>query len=676
MRITPLSWHAQSKGGVMGKDTDEDGAGTRQYILRAVLESPRDIVIFALDADYRYLAFNEAHRRTIAAIWQVDIAIGQCMLDVIGREDDRARAKANFDRALAGEHFVLVEEYGQEGPSRRYYENVYSPIVAADGGIIGLTLFLSDITAQKRAQRELEDYKVRLESLVDERTAALRRSEELYRALVVNASIAVMVHRDGLLLFVNPAGAALFGEPDGARLEGRELTALLGGATAALGAPNVAPAELTLTRRDGSRAIVEWTSLPVDVEGGPATLALAVDISARKEAEVERQKLEEQLRHTQKLESLGLLAGGITHDFNNLLVGILGNAEIALRNDAATAELRVLLERIKTAAVRASELTGQLLAYSGKGAFHVRPLDLSSVVREMSELMDVSVPASAHLVLDLADALPAFEGNGAQVRQVVMNLITNAADAVGDRDGTITLRTSVVEADRDTLSATYVDDSLQPGQYLCLEVSDTGAGMNEATRMRLFDPFFTTKAKGRGLGLAATLGIVRSHAGAITVASTPGRGSTFRVFLPCSDRTAKAEVVPTVEGWRATGTVLVVDDEPRVRQVLTMMLTDIGFEVLEAATATACLELYRKHADSINAIMLDLVMPGGGGREVVRVLRAEGHQVPVVLSSGYSEEAIGAELRSDPHLAFLEKPYEYATFVRTLQTAMATVVRL
>jgi PAS domain S-box-containing protein len=657
----------EPQGDTAGIESD----GARPYILRAILESPRDIVIFALDRQYRYLAFNEAHRRTIMQIWQVDIAIGQCMLDIIGREDDRAKAKANFDRALAGEHFVVIEEYGKEGPSRRYYEDVYSPI-ASDGAVVGLTLFLTDITEQKRAQQQLEDYKVRLESLVDERTAALRRSEELYRKLVFHTPNAVLVHRDGKVLFVNPAAGVLCGETgDLARLEGRSLDDLFGKDAMARVGRDAVRTELSLVRPDRS-VFVEWTSIEVEFEGGRATLALAVDISARKLAELERLKLADQLRHTQKLESLGLLAGGITHDFNNLLVGILGNADMALRHAQLTPDLRLLLDRIKTASVRASELTGQLLVYSGKAPFLVRPLDLSSVVREMSDLMSVSAPKNAFLRLDLADEPLSFEGNSAQIRQVVMNLIANAADAVGEAAGTITLRTSLVTVDRKLLSGTYVDDALPGGRYLCLEVSDTGVGMDEATRACLFDPFFTTKAKGRGLGLAAVLGIVRSHGGAISVASTPGRGSTFRVFLPETDRPIIPDVAATVEGWRASGTVLIADDEPRVRQVLAMMLTDIGFHVLEAETATACLELYRAHAGAINAIMVDLMMPGGGGREVVRALRAAGDLVPIVVSSGYSEEALGAELRADPRLAFLEKPFEYSTFVHTLQQAIGT----
>lgn len=656
----------------MGGET-KGNENTQQYILRAILESPRDIVIFALDREYRYVAFNDAHRQTMKAIWQVDIAIGSNMLfDVIARPDDRAKAKANFDRALAGEHFVVIEEYGDEKTgNRRYYEDVYSPVVGEDGSILGLTVFLTDITEKRRAQEELAVYQQKLETLVDERTAALQRSEALYRTLVVNSPVAVMVYRDSRLLFVNPAAILLSGERDEASLLARSTDDLVELPAWAQGAPGVVRTELSIVRRDGTRADVEWTSIPVDFEGGPATLSLAVDITGRKRAEAERRRLEDQMRHTQKLESLGLLAGGIAHDFNNLLVGILGNADLALRSDDPR-QMRTLLQRIRTASVRAAELTGQMLAYSGKGPFIVKPLDLSGIASEMADLMNVTVSKNTHLVFDLASSLPAVEGDAAQIRQVVMNLITNAADAIGDTAGTIRLKTSVIDADRAFLSSMWVDDALSPGRYVCLEVTDTGIGMDETTRAKLFDPFFTTKAKGRGLGLSAVVGIVRSHGGAIRVASEPGKGSSFRVFLPATDREVTPEVAqpPAATEWRASGTVLIADDEPRVRQVLSMMLTDIGFKVLEAESAHACLETYRKHADAINAVMVDLMMPGGGGGEVVRTLRAEGHAVPVVVSSGYSEDAVGQELRSDPKLAFLEKPFDFQTFVRTLKTVI------
>jgi PAS domain S-box-containing protein len=644
-------------------------------ILRAVLESPRDIAIFALDREYRYLAFNEAHQRTMKAIWNVDIAIGQSMLDFIGREDDRQKAKTNFDRALAGEHFVTVEEYGEQARSRLYYEDTYSPIRAEDGTVVGLTLFLSDVTQKKRNEDELEKYRQKLELVVDERTVALRRSEALYRSLVENAPVAVFLHRRGKLLFVNPAAVTLCNEMSASSLGERCIDDLVG---SELG-ERLGRSEVTLRRKGGGVSSVEWTSIAVDLDGGPALLSLAVDVTTRREAEAERRRLEEQLRHTQKLESLGLLAGGIAHDFNNLLVGIMGNADLALRSVLKTRrehaddweEVALLVQRVKTAALRASELTGQMLAYSGKGRFVVRPLDISNVAREMSELVNVSVPKSAKLELDLGRDLPVVEADSAQIRQIVMNLITNAADAVGETEGTIRLRTFLVTANRELLASSVVDDALAPGRYVCLEVHDTGCGMDQETRAKLFDPFFTTKAKGRGLGLAAVLGIVRAHHGAITVESAPGAGSTFRVFLPASEAAPTAEAALAAdEDWRATGTILVADDEPRVRQVLAMMLTNIGFEVLEAGTAPACLALYRQHADSINAIMVDLMMPGGGGREVVRVLRAEGRRGPIVVSSGYTEEAIEPELRADPHLAFLEKPFEYLTFVQTLKNVL------
>lgn len=653
---------------------------SHNYILQAILESPRDIVIIALDREYRYLAFNEAHRRVMKQIWDVDIHVGQNMLyDVIGRDDDREKAKKNFDRALAGEHFSVVELYGDEALSRRYYEDIYGPIVDADGAVIGITVYLTDITKQKLAQDQLENYRLRLESLVEERTAALRRSEELYRTLVLNAPVAALVHRNGRLLFVNPAAVALCAEGTAERLVGRSLDDFVGASTVRRiesGGERLTGAELALLRSDGTRADVEWTSIPVDFEGAPAIFSLVVDVSARKRMEVERRRLEEQMRHTQKLESLGVLAGGTAHDFNNLLVGILGNADLALRGLAESVgpedPLRVQLSRIKLAATRAAELTSRMLAYAGKGAFVVRSLDLNSLANEMVDLVNVSISKSASLVLDLAEDLPAFEGDGVQIRQVIMNLVTNAADAVGDTAGTITLRTSVVDVDRELLSSMVVADSLVPGRYVCLEVTDTGGGMDECTRSRIFDPFFTTKQTGRGLGLAAVLGIVRSHRGGLSVESEIGRGSTFRVIFPCVDRAPSIESAAAIDvsSWRGSGTMVLADDEPRVREVLKMMMTDVGFRVIETDSAPKCLELYRQHKDDVTFVMVDWMMPGGGGRAVVSTLRARGDRVPIVISSGYSEEAVGADLRADPLVVFLEKPFEFETLLRTIRNLL------
>jgi two-component system, cell cycle sensor histidine kinase and response regulator CckA len=678
----------------------EGACVSQNFILKAILESPRDIVIIALDRQYRYLAFNEAHRRVMKQIWNVDIHVGQNMLyDVVGREDDRERAKCHFDRALAGEHFVVVEEFGDEAFSRRYYEDAYGPIVDADGAVIGMTVYLTDITEQKHAQDQLENYRLRLESLVEERTAALRRSEELYRTLVLNAPVAAMVHRAGTVLFVNPAAVTLCAESDGERVVGRSVADFVHGSMVEQieSSRGLTGVELPFERVDGTSADVEWTSIPVDFDGAPATFSLVVDVSARKRMERERRRLEEQMRHTQKLESLGVLAGGIAHDFNNLLVGILGNADLGLREletsetraprvsratrrtpEERDAALRAQLGRIKLAATRAAELTSRMLAYAGKSSFTLRALDLNVLSNEMIDLMSVSISPSAKLELDLAPQPPAFEGDGVQIRQVLMNLVTNAADAVGDSPGKIWLKTSVVEADATLLSSMVVADGLSPGPYVCVEVSDTGGGMDEATRARIFEPFFTTKQVGRGLGLAAVLGIVRSHRGGLTVSSEVGRGSTFRVLFPIIDRKPVVEEASAREGssWRGSGTMILADDEPRVREVLRMMLSDVGFRVIEADSATTCIDAWHQHRAEVTLVMVDLIMPGGGGGAVVSALREQGECVPVVISSGYSEDAIDASLRNDPLVVFLEKPFELETLVRTIRGLLERSTKL
>ena len=294
--------------------------------------------------------------------------------------------------------------------------------------------------------------------------------------------------------------------------------------------------EYRVLRPDGDmRWICERTAAHRDGVVVTGFVGTVEDISAKKAAAEDRRRLESQMLHAQKLESLGVLAGGIAHDFNNLLVGILGNASVAREELPAGAPTAVLLGEIETAAHRAAELTTQLLAYAGKGRFNVLPLDVSEAVRETSSLLQSAISKRTTLTPLLDDHLPLIAADATQVRQVIMNLLTNASDALNDQDGEITLRTGTMYADEVWLAGCLAADGVQPGEFVFVEVIDTGVGMSAETLARIFDPFFTTKFTGRGLGLAATLGIVRGHRGALDVKSVPGSGSTFRVVFPANE---------------------------------------------------------------------------------------------------------------------------------------------
>ena len=334
-------------------------------------------------------------------------------------------------------------------------------------------------------------------------------------------------------------------------------------------------------RKDGTEFPVEIGLNPIETNEGTWVLSAIVDISERKRAEEERKRHEVQMQHSQKLESLGVLAGGIAHDFNNLLVGILGNAGLALMELAPESPVRRTVQNIEVAALQTAELTKQLLAYSGKGKFHVQPLNLSRLVEEITHLLKFSISKKAVLRTRLASDLPTIEADASQIQQVIMNLIINASEALGDKVGDIIASTGVVRADRAYLADTLLDDHLPEGRYVYLEVTDTGCGMDKETRSRIFDPFFTTKFTGRGLGLAATLGIVRGHNGAIRLYSEPGQGTAFKVIFPSSEQAASAiEQSPeALEEWHGAGTILIVDDEEGVRFVASKALEKAGFTV-------------------------------------------------------------------------------------------------
>ena len=372
----------------------------------------------------------------------------------------------------------------------------------------------------------------------------------------------------------------------------------------------------------------------------------------------ERRQSEERLRQAQKLQSLGLLAGGVAHDFNNLLVGVIGNASLAQESLPPEHPAAELLDGVLKSGEQAAHLTRQMLAYSGRGKFVVEALNLSALIPEMCGLVRPSIPKKIALKFDLEQSLPAIEADRGQVEQVFMNLALNAAEAIGSHEGLISIGTGVQDVDEAYTRLHPELAELAAGKYVCLEVRDTGCGMDEATRAKIFDPFFSTKFIGRGLGLAAVSGIVRGHQGAIEARSAPGQGSCFTVLFPAAERAAESPVaVSRAVEFEGAGTVLVVDDEQIVREMAKRALERHGYTVLVADSGAAAIDVFRRHPGEIAVVLLDLSMPGMSGEETLPELRKIRPKFEVVVSSGYSESEAMTLFHGQRVSGFVQKPY-------------------
>ena len=428
--------------------------------------------------------------------------------------------------------------------------------------------------------------------------------------------------------------------------------------------------EWTHLRKDGTLLPVEVMLTAIPWRGRQVLHTTWRDLRERRMAEEQHQSLEAQFRQAQKLESLGVLAGGIAHDFNNLLTAILANLNLAqLRLDPGSQAI-TFMDSAEKAVLKASALTQQMLAYSGKGRFLIKRHDLNGLVREMTHLLDVSLPKKATLRLELAEGLPSFQADGAQVQQVIMNLVTNASDALEDRVGTITIETGLERLEEAVLQAQFPTQALEPGWFLTLGVADTGCGMAPPVLARIFDPFFTTKDKGRGLGLSAMQGIIRSHHAGLRIRSAPGAGSQFKVYFPtvAGEASQEAEGAPAREGV-LHGTVLLVDDEEAIREALAATLEAMGFRVLLARDGLEALETFEAEP-GVDLVLMDLTMPRMDGREAFQAMRKLRPDLKVILSSGYNQQEAVLDFSTGGPAGFLQKPYTIQTLRKTVQDVL------
>ena len=518
---------------------------------------------------------------------------------------------------------------------------------------------------------------------------ALQRSEEKYRLLIENQTdLVVKVDTNGRFEFVSQSYCDLFGKTEkeliGSKFmplvheEDRESTAR---AMESLYKP---PYACYLEQRAMTRHGIRWLAwsdkaILDDNLNVVSIVGAGRDITDLKKSEAERLSMERRLLHSQKLESLGILAGGIAHDFNNLLAAMMGNLELARNILPPESKSAVHLERAYKACLKAADLTRQMLAYSGKGKFVVQKIQINSIITENAELLKTSIPRNISLVLELESDIPHIMADSSQVQQVVMNLITNACEAIGQEPGQITVSSGQMHCDSSCLSHSRSEVKPAPGPYVWMEIRDTGTGMDSNTLKKIFDPFFSTKFTGRGLGMSAVLGIIQGHSGAIMIDSTPGKGTTIRVFFPVpvdsslngrQDQAIRAAPEPASPETFPSGTILMVDDEEMILELGKEALDSLGFDTLLARDGKEALDIFKKNQDIIICVILDLMMPVMDGFNTFENLRKIKPDVKVILCSGYSEQEATKKFQGQGLSGFLHKPFKISHLKRELKRVL------
>lgn len=538
-------------------------------LLSSIIESPKNIVIFALNRNYEYLAFNQNHKNTIKKIWGVDIEVGMNILKIIKIIEDRKKAKENFDRALMGEQFTLIEEYG-EPPNRFFFEDTYNPVINKKGEIIGLTVFLTDITQKVESAEELKKYHEQLEELVEERTTNLKKINE---------------------------------------------------------------------------------KLKQEIQ--------------------EKKKVQEQLFQSQKLEAIGNLAGGVAQDFKNLLTTILGNSDYLANKMQQDENLISKISGIQAASHKANDLTEQLLAFSRKQILIQDVFDLNLTIVNMEKFFKRIIGKNVfiHTIYDYN--INPIRADQNQIEQIILQLLINSKDALPN-GGKIKIQTKNI-----TISKSLKDKIpySREGDFVCLSFEDDGIGMDEETRNKIFEPFFSTKknGSGSGLGLSVVYGIVKQHNGWINVFSTKNEGTKFNIFFPSLKPAkiitkSKKKLFKDLQGNGEL--ILIVEDEKEVLEIAKIILTENGYQTLEAKNAEDALELFLENKNKIDLVFSDIVLPGKSGLELWTQIQKFKPDAKILFTSGHTTENLKLNLSMDNGAKFLFKPYNMRELLKTLKTSL------
>ncbi len=629
-----------------------------------------DAIIIVRAADERIVNVNPAFENLFE--WSRVDVIGRTTNDLYiwAHPEERSLAIAELQETRTLRN---LEREFQTKTGHRFFGLSSAQVITYDGELCFLSL-TRDITDRKQADAALQETRDRLNAVLSSLDDAVWSTGPDGQPLLYANRAAEIIYGCNAAEF-NPMGGSTI-----QRICSEDRACILT-LPDRLRTVDAISEEFRIERGDeGTRWLRMRSRLMRDATGKAVRIdGITSDITAFKAAEEERRQFDSQLQQTQKLESLGVLAGGIAHDFNNLLTAVIGYLTLSRMELSQESLAFRYLAEAENASQRAADLARQMLAYSGRGKFVAQRVNLREVVDDMSQILMVSISKDAELRATHARKVPAIEVDVTQLRQIILNFVINASDALGQAGGVITISTGAMDCDQELLSSTWLKTSLNPGTYCFLDVADNGCGIEKEKLARIFDPFFTTKFTGRGLGLSAVLGIVRGHQGAIDVKSDPGKWTSFKVLFPASNQPAQILNAPAPSiavAWHGHGLVLLVDDDPSILQVGKHMLEWIGFDVVTAADGWEAVRIYRERPDEIQLVLLDLTMPNLDGQETLRELQSIRMDVPVILSSGYTEHDVMQRLAGSAFSGFVAKPYSLTNLQSVLQTVLQRATAL